>query len=333
MRRSRLVWEGFVERMIQIAGVLAIVFVVMIFLFLLRAALPLFGVASVGEFMTGTRWSPTADPPQFGLLPLLLGSLYVTFGALVIAVPLGLACAIFTSEVAPRWLREVLKPAVELLAAIPSVVFGFLGLILIGPWLSTRLDLPISMFAALGSLLLAFMAIPTIVSISEDAMRAVPDVLRQNSLALGATHWQTISRVVVPAARSGILAAILLGLGRAIGARFSTAIPTVVFSVVPRARLACSIRNWAAPPVRMVPTSIRAPGPKPRRARMAREAIPTPGQRPPRTRGRRPKQKRPRKPRRQTAIPARTKHRISRVCTTTVSRPTRSVRRCVKTSM
>lgn len=235
MRRSRLAWEWFVERMIQIAGMLAIVFVVMIFLFLLRATLPLFGAASLGEFLTGTRWSPTAEPPQFGLLPLLLGSLYVTVGALVIAVPLGLACAIFTSEVAPRWLREVLKPAVELLAAIPSVVFGFLGLILIGPWLAARLDLPISMFAALGSLLLAFMAIPTIVSISEDAMRAVPDALRKNSLALGATHWQTISRVVVPAARSGLVAASLLGLGRAIGETMTVLMVTGNAPVIPQA--------------------------------------------------------------------------------------------------
>jgi len=235
MRSSRLVWEWFVERVIQIAGILAIVLVVIIFLFLLRDALPLFGIVSLSDFLTGTRWSPTADPPQFGLLPLLLGSLYVTVGALVIAVPLGLACAIFTSEVAPRWMREVLKPAVELLAAIPSVVFGFLGLILIGPWLAARLDLPISMFAALGSLLLAFMAIPTIVSVSEDAMRAVPNALRQNSLALGATHWQTISRVVVPAARSGIIAAILLGLGRAIGETMTVLMVTGNAPVIPEA--------------------------------------------------------------------------------------------------
>jgi phosphate transport system permease protein len=229
------VWEWSVERAIQAAGAMAIVFVVLIFGFLLRDALPVFRGTSLRELLAGETWLPTADPPRFGLLPLLLGSLYVTIGALVISVPLGVACAAFISEVAPRWMQETLKPTVEVLATIPSVVFGFLGLLLIGPWLADLLHLPIGLFAALGSLMLAFMAMPTIVSVSEDAIRSVPMVLRENSLALGATRWQTIWRVVLPAARSGIIAAVLLGLGRAIGETMTVLMVTGNAAVIPQA--------------------------------------------------------------------------------------------------
>ena len=217
MKRLRSLGESIIERLVQLAGILAIVFVVLILAFLLRDALPVLKTVSLGAMLGGDRWSPTAEPPKFGFLPMILGSLYVTVGALILAVPLGLACAVFISEVAPPAWREALKPAVELLAAVPSVIFGFLGLLLIGPWLQRVLDLPVGQFAALGSLLLAFMALPTIVSVSEDALRAVPRVLRHNSLALGATEWQTIRGVTFPAARSGLLAAVLLGMGRAIG--------------------------------------------------------------------------------------------------------------------
>ena len=238
MRRGRHpAWEFVIEWAIRMAGFLAIVFVLLIFAFLLRDSLPIFRLRSLGQLVVGRIWSPTAEPPQFGFLPLLLGSFYVTLGALVIAVPLGLACAIFIAEVAPARIREILKLTVELLSAVPSVVFGFIGLLLIGPWLATRLHLPIGQFAALGSLLLAFMAIPTIVSVSEDALRAVPRVLRDNSLALGATQWQTICRVTVPAARSGIIAGVLLGFGRAIGETMTVLMVTGNAAVIPRGLL------------------------------------------------------------------------------------------------
>ena len=230
MRRK---WEWLIERLIQLAGVLAIVFVVLIFAFLLKDALPAFREHSLRELFAGQRWSPTSEPAKVSMVPLLLGSLYVTFGALVISVPLGLATAVFIAEVAPARLREALKPTVELLAAIPSVVFGFLGLLLVGPLLARWLHLPVAQFAALGSLMLALMAIPTIVSVSEDAIRAVPRVLRDSSLALGATHWQTISRVVLPAARSGIVAALLLGFGRAVGETMTVLMVTGNAAVIP----------------------------------------------------------------------------------------------------
>jgi phosphate transport system permease protein len=231
--RTARAWEWLIERAIQAAGVLAVVFVIAIFAFLLKDALPAFRETAVGELIGGRRWSPTAEPPKFGLLPLIMGSLYVTFGALVIAMPLGVGCAMLISEVAPKWMREVLKPAVEVLATIPSVVFGFLGLLLVGPWLAERLGLPVGLFAALGSVMLAFMAMPTIVSVSEDAIRSVPMALRENSLALGATQWQTMRRVVLPAARSGIIAAVLLGLGRAIGETMTVLMVTGNAAVIP----------------------------------------------------------------------------------------------------
>lgn len=248
----RLLWEWIVERTIQIAGVLAIIFVVLIFAFLLRDAFPAFQKPGLWHLLGSRAWRPTSEPAQFGMLPLLLGSVYVTVGALVIALPLGLACAVFISEVASPAVREILKPTVELLAAIPSVVFGFLGLLLIGPWLANVLDLPIGQFAALGSLLLAFMAIPTIVSVSEDAIRAVPTAFRQNSLALGATNWQTIVGVVIPAARSGIIAASLLGLGRAIGETMTVLMVTGNAPVVP-AGLSAFLR-----PIRTMTATIAA---------------------------------------------------------------------------
>ena len=226
--------EKLTEGIIKVAGISAIVVVSLIFVFLLRDALPLLTQRQPAASLLGTRWLPTSDPEQFGLWPLLLGSLYVTVGAIAIALPLGLACAIFIAEVAPRGLREILKPVVELLAAIPSVVFGVLGVLLLGPWLSKVLHLPIGQFAALGSLLLAFMAIPTIVSVAEDALSAVPRALRDNSLALGATQWQTIARIVVPAGRSGLIAAGLLGLGRAIGETMAVLMVTGNAAVIPQ---------------------------------------------------------------------------------------------------
>jgi len=231
-------WEWLIESAIRLAGVLAIIFVLLIFAFLLRDALPTFvGQTPLSDLLGGHAWRPSSEPAQFGMLPLILGSLYVTVGALVIAVPLGLGCAILVAEIAPPWMREILKPTVEVLAAIPSVVYGFIGLLMIGPWLADVLGLPIGQFAALGSVLLAFMAIPTIVSISEDALRNVPVALRDSSLALGATRWQTIVRVIVPAARSGLIAASLLGLARAIGETMTVLMVTGNAAVMPRALL------------------------------------------------------------------------------------------------
>jgi phosphate transport system permease protein len=203
------------EGAVGVAGVLAILIVILIFVFLLRDALPLLKSASLVELLTGREWYP--NDGRFGFLPLILGSALVTAGAVAIAVPIGVAAAVYIGELAPARAREILKPAVEMMAAIPSVVVGFIGLVVIGPLLQKWFNLNSGTVALTGSVMLAFMAMPTIVTIAEDALATVPKEHRSGSLALGATAWQTIWRVQLPAARSGIVAAVMLGVGRAIG--------------------------------------------------------------------------------------------------------------------
>jgi len=206
--------EFLVETLIRAAGLSAIFFMALIFLFLLKEGAPAFWEVSLGNLF-GQRWYPNED--LFGTLPLILGSLLVTAGAVIIALPLGLATAIFVRELAPDWLREILKPLIEVLAGIPSVVLGFLGMVAITPLVRELLNVPTGLTAFTGSLMLAYMALPTMISVAEDAIDAVPKSYRDGALALGATRWQTIWRVVLPAARSGVIMAVMLGIGRAIG--------------------------------------------------------------------------------------------------------------------
>jgi len=208
-------WTEFVvEALIRVLGFSSIGFVALIFLFLLREGLPVFFEVPPGNLL-GIRWYPTFD--LFGTLPLALGSIMVTVVAILIALPLGVATAVFVREVAPNWAREVLKPMIEVLAGIPSVVLGFFGMTLVAPFIRETLGAPTGLTAFTGALILAYMALPTIISVAEDALDAVPKSYRDAGLAMGATQWQTIWRVVVPAGRSGILTAVMLGMGRAIG--------------------------------------------------------------------------------------------------------------------
>jgi len=206
--------EFFVEQLIRLMGVSAIAFVLLIFLFLIKEGTPALAEVPLSNLL-GQRWYPTFD--IYGLLPLILGSLLVTVGAIAISLPLGLATAVFIGEIAPEWIREVLKPAVEIIAGIPSVVVGFIGIQLVSPLVRDFLGAPTGLTALTGILLLAYMALPTIISIAEDALDAVPQSYRNAAYALGATQWQTIWRVVLPAARSGVITAVMLGVGRAIG--------------------------------------------------------------------------------------------------------------------
>jgi phosphate transport system permease protein len=172
----------------------------------------------VGEFLTGKNWYPTNQPAaQLGILPLILGTLWVSFGAILIALPLGLATAIYMAEVTNSKIRNLLKPVIELLAGIPSVVYGFFGLIVVVPEIQKLFNLPVGETALTGSIILGIMALPTIITIAEDSLRSVPKSMREASFALGANRWQTIVRVTIPYARSGILAAFILGIGRAVG--------------------------------------------------------------------------------------------------------------------
>jgi phosphate transport system permease protein len=215
MQPARNNWrEQVITTIIKTAGYSAIVFVGLIFFFLMKEGLPAFSEVPLSNLFS-TRWYPIED--FYGLLPLISGSLIVTIGATVIAVPFGIGGAIYISEIAPRWMREILKPLVEVLGGLPSVVLGFLGMLVLAPFLREFLNLPTGLTALAGAILLGGIAIPTVVSVSEDALDAVPKSYRDAALALGATEWQTIWRVTLPAARSGVLTAVMLGIGRAIG--------------------------------------------------------------------------------------------------------------------
>ncbi len=215
MQTARNNWqEQVITGTIKAAGYSAIVFVGLIFFFLMKEGLPTLTEVPLSNLLS-TRWYPIED--YFGLLPLISGSLIVTIGATAIAVPFGIGGAIYISEIAPRWMREILKPLVEVLGGLPSVVLGFLGMLVLAPYLRELLNLPTGLTALGGAILLGGIAIPTVVSVSEDALDAVPKSYRDAALALGATEWQTIWRVTLPAARSGVLTGVMLGIGRAIG--------------------------------------------------------------------------------------------------------------------
>ena len=214
MQVPKINTDSLITLLIKVMGYSAIIFVGLIFYFLISEGLPALTEVPLSEFLK-TRWYPIED--YFGLLPLLVGSFIVTIGALIIAVPIGLFTAIYIAEVASPRTKEFLKPLVELLGGFPSVVLGFLGLLILSQFLREFLALPTGLSALTGALLLAGIAIPSIVSISEDAIDTVPQAYRDASLALGATEWQTIWWVTLPAAKSGVLTAIMLGIGRAIG--------------------------------------------------------------------------------------------------------------------
>lgn len=241
--------ERIITRLIRASGTSAILFVALIFYFLLQSGLPAVFEVPLGTLFSA-RWYPIED--YYGILPLIGGSLVVTIGAAIVAFPLGLGSAVFIAEIAPRWVREVLKPLVELLAGLPSVMLGFLGIIVLSPMLRSSLDIPTGLSALTASVLLGFISLPTIVSVAEDALDAVPRSYRDAALALGATDWQTIWRVTVPAARSGIFTAVMLGVGRAIGETMTVMMVAGNAPVIPQ-----SLRVFLSP-VRTMTATIAA---------------------------------------------------------------------------
>lgn len=216
---ARRAAETVVGRLIALSGWSAITVLTAIAVFLAANAWKALSDPAVGivRMVTGTSWYPTSTPPQFGFLPYIIASLRVTGVALAIAVPVGIAAAVFISEFASGRLKDLSRSIIEFMAAVPSVVYGLLGVYVVGPALRDLFGLPSALTALSAGVVLSFMSLPTIVAISEDAMRAVPAELRQGSLALGNTRWQTARKVVLPAASSGVFASVMLGLGRAIG--------------------------------------------------------------------------------------------------------------------
>jgi phosphate transport system permease protein len=232
--------EIIIENIFALFAFLSVLILGLIVIFLFREGLPLFQQVSVTQFLFGDAWYPTYDPPEYGIWPLIVGSLAVTLFACLIAVPLGLFSAIYISEIAPASVKEALKSMIELLAGLPSVVLGFFGMVIVAPWLQETFDLPTGLNIITASVMLAIMAIPTISSISEDALYAVPREFKEASYALGATKFETIIKVSVPAALSGISTAVILGMARAIGetmvvlmvAGGAAAIPQSIFDSV-----------------------------------------------------------------------------------------------------
>lgn len=217
MRQRRRLVEGWIERLLFFCAFFSVLGVLFITVFIFMEGLPLFKDVGIFEFLFGTTWLPTNRAgAQFGILPFIVGSFYVTFLALLLGVPLGLACAIFLAEIARDRSARVLRRVIELLAGIPSVVYGFFGVVVICP--AVRIVFGGTGFSVLSAaIILAIMILPTVISISEVSIRSVPKGYKEGSLALGATHWQSITRVILPNAFSGILASIVLGTGRAIG--------------------------------------------------------------------------------------------------------------------
>jgi len=212
-----LLKEKGMKTLFFLSAISAIIVIFSIIFFLFRDAYPIFQKEGVVDFLIGMRWYPTGQPPLYGAFPLIVDTLLVTLGAMLIAIPLSIGSAIFIAELATPRMKAIIKPAIELLAGIPSVVFGFFGLIVLTTWLQITFDVPTGESWLAGSILLGIMAIPTITSVAEDAISSVPREYKEGSLAVGATRWQTISKIVVPSAISGITAAIILGIGRAIG--------------------------------------------------------------------------------------------------------------------
>jgi phosphate transport system permease protein len=241
--------ELWARRLFTLAGLTAVGVMVLIVLFLLREGLGLFASWPLKRFLLGRWWYPTYDPPDFGALPQVAGSLAVTFVSAALAVPLGLGCALYLCEVAGPRTREWLKPAVELMSGIPSVVLGFVGMVVVAPRLQAWLELPSGLNLFTASLMLAVMAVPTITSLAEDALQAVPQELSEASLALGATRWETLVRVRIPAAAAGLGTAVILGMSRAMGETM------VVLMVAGGAAL---IPTSLFDPVRSLPATIAA---------------------------------------------------------------------------
>lgn len=195
----------------------SVLLVLLIFFFVVREGLPFFTKFSLSEFLTTKSWYPEATVPKFGALSLIVGSLYVTIAALIFAVPTGILAAIFLSDIVSLKIRDFVKPVIEILAAIPSVAYGFFAVLVLAPWMQTKLGISTGTNALNASIILSIMALPTIISVAEDSISAAGRELREASYGLGATRFETIFKVVIPAAHSGIIAAIVLGMMRAIG--------------------------------------------------------------------------------------------------------------------
>jgi phosphate transport system permease protein len=214
---SRHFKETIIKGIFATFAFISVLALALIVVFLFREGIPIFKDLSVSDFIFGKEWYPTYDPPSYGIWPLIIGSAIVTLFSSLLAVPLGVLSAVYIAEIAPSSIKDIAKSIIELLAGIPSVVLGFFGMVVVAPFLQETFDLPTGLNIVNASVILAIMAVPTISSISEDALYAVPQEFKDASYALGATKYETIIKVIIPAALSGISTAVILGMARAIG--------------------------------------------------------------------------------------------------------------------
>lgn len=230
---KRITLDRLAKQVFRLTGFLVLALLGGIFGMLIYNAMSFFLEVEPLAFLTGSVWNPTAAKPLYGILPLIISTTLVSFGAMLIAIPLGLGTASFIAEYAGRRMKNILKPVVEMLAAVPSVVIGFLGIVLVGPNIASLADLPNGLNALNGAILLAIMALPTIITVAEDALHAVPNTYKEASYALGASKWETLLFVTIPAAAPGIIAAVMLGVGRAIGETMTVLMVTGNASLLP----------------------------------------------------------------------------------------------------
>ncbi len=249
MSTRRQIKANIIRYIFFIFAFVSITILCMILYFLVREGVPVFELVSVKDFLFGDYWYPTSDPPDFGIFPLIAASLLVTLCSAAVAIPLGVMTAIYLAEIASHRVKEIAKPMVELLASLPSVVIGFFGMVVVAPFLQNVFNIPTGLNLFNASLMLAFMSVPTICTISEDAIASVPAELKEASLALGATHWESLVRVILPASLSGLSTAVILGMSRAIG-------ETMVVLMV--AGGAAMVPSSIFDPVRPMPASIAA---------------------------------------------------------------------------
>lgn len=226
--------EKVIKGLLFVFAISSIIFLTGIVIVLFREGLPIFKKVGIFDFLFGKSWYPTYEPPDFGIFPLIMGSLIVTFGAMLLAVPIGVSSAVYISYVLPKKFKNFVKPIVEMLAGIPSVIYGLFAMKILGPFLADFLNLPTGLTALNASIMLGVMALPTIVSIAEDAISSVPKNFRDASLALGGTMWETITKVILPTASSGVTTAVILGMGRAIGETMTVMMAAGGASLIPK---------------------------------------------------------------------------------------------------
>lgn len=226
--------EKFIKLIFTLLAFSSLLFLLGIIIVLFKESFPVLKNINIIDFIFGIHWYPTHEPPEYGILPLMAGSFWVTFGAMIVCIPLGIGSALYINELASPRQKQILKPTIEILAGIPSIVFGFFGMLVVAPFLQNLFNIPTGLCAFTASLVLGIMAIPTVTSLTEDALSFVPKSFKEASYALGANRWQTLVKVIIPASMSGISTSIILGLSRIVGETMTVLMVSGGSAIIPK---------------------------------------------------------------------------------------------------